>query len=253
MPSDAELKAGRRVVATIEARMTSSRLPGKVLMEACGKPMLELMVERVRRMRFVDAIVVATTTNATDDPIATLCARLGVGCFRGSEDDVLGRLDAAVREAGADVVVELTGDCPLLDPSLADQVVEFFLINGPDLASNDHFPFPDTLDYDSYPVGMDVMVFSAGLLAQAASLALAPDQREHPTRWMLQNGDLRIAVLPAPTDLHRPDLSLTLDTHPEYERIRAVFEALYPRDPSFGLREMLAFIDAHPGLAGVGT
>jgi spore coat polysaccharide biosynthesis protein SpsF len=250
MPTDAQLKAGRRVVATIEARMTSSRLPGKVLMEACGKPMLELMIERVRRMRLLDAIMVATTTNTTDDSIEALCARLGVGCFRGSEQDVLGRLDGAAREAGADVVVELTGDCPLLDPALADQVVELFLVNEPGMATNDHFPFPETLDHLTYPVGMDVVVFSALTLARAAQEARAAEEREHPCLWMLRDPSLNTLVLPAPTDLRRPDLSLTLDTRAEYERIRAVFEALYPQDPAFGLREVLAFIDAHPHLAG---
>src|SRR3954447_5944280 len=103
-----------RVVATIEARMTSSRLPGKVLLPAVSKPLLELMVERLRRCRHVDEIVIATTEDASSDPLQELAQRLGIGCLRGSEDDVLARVLGAAEAYDADVIVELTGDCSLI-------------------------------------------------------------------------------------------------------------------------------------------
>src|SRR2546422_5760271 len=116
-----------RIVATIEARMTSKRLPGKVLKPAVGRPMLELMVERARRSRYLDEVVVATTTNDTDEPVVEMCKRGGIACFRGSEDDVLQRVVDAGRAHQADVSVLLTGDCPLIDPVVIDKVVCAFV------------------------------------------------------------------------------------------------------------------------------
>src|SRR5580700_7623664 len=112
----------RLVVASIEARMTSTRLPGKVLMPCLGRPMLELMVERVKRSRYIDTIVVATTVNATDDPIVLLARQLGIQFYRGSEFDVVGRVTAAMQAAKADIIVQLTADCPLIDPDIIDQI-----------------------------------------------------------------------------------------------------------------------------------
>src|SRR3990167_111470 len=120
--------AGRnqRIVATIEARMTSSRLPGKVLMPIAGTPALEMVIHRLKLSKYVDAICVATTTNATDDAIVALAEKLGVGCFRGSESDVLGRVLGAAQSAKADIIVEVTADCPFVDPALVDRCIEEF-------------------------------------------------------------------------------------------------------------------------------
>ncbi|MGZ8351049.1 MAG: cytidylyltransferase domain-containing protein, partial [Allosphingosinicella sp.] len=137
----------QKVVASIEARMTSTRLPGKVLMECLDRPMLELMVERVRQSATVDEIVIATTVNATDDPIAVLAQRLGVGLYRGSEHDVVQRVTEAHRAAASDLVVQLTGDCPLIDPDVIDQLVRLYAANRFDYASN--------VVTRSYPIGMD--------------------------------------------------------------------------------------------------
>src|SRR4051812_29101977 len=119
-PSTVDSHAVSRVVATIEARMGSSRLPGKVLMKAVDRPLLSLMVERVRRARYLDEVVVATTSAERDSVIADLCQAEGIAVFRGSEDDVLGRVVAAGRAHGAEVSVLLTGDCPLHDPFVID-------------------------------------------------------------------------------------------------------------------------------------
>src|SRR5579859_1898597 len=113
-----------RIVATIEARMRSTRLPGKVLRPAAGKPLLELLIERLRRVSRIDQIVVATTDNPADDMIARLAQRLGVGCFRGSEEDVLDRVLRAAQSVAADLIVEITADCPLIDPEVVGHVVD---------------------------------------------------------------------------------------------------------------------------------
>src|SRR6266550_8206330 len=140
-----------RIICFIEARFRATRLSGKVLKPILGKPMLALMVERLKRSRTIDGIVVATTDQESDDPIAELAGRIGVGVFRGSEDDVLARVLGAARAYDADVIVETTGDCPLHDPAIIDKVVADFRIGGADFVSN-------VRDY-STPRGTDVRVF----------------------------------------------------------------------------------------------
>ena len=147
------------IVATIEARMTSSRLPGKVLMPAGGRPLLRILIERLQHVSAIDSIVVATTTNATDDPVAALCEAAGVAVFRGSEDDVLGRVRGALDYAKADIAVEITGDCPLIDPRVIDRVVRAKLDGESDYVSN-------TMRY-TYPEGLDTEVFSVSALERA--------------------------------------------------------------------------------------
>ena len=159
-----------KIVATIEARMTSSRLPGKVLMPIMGKPMLAYLIERLKRSR-VDEIVVATTDRPTDDLIEQLATNLGVGCFRGSEEDVLGRVLLAAKSVGADVIVEITGDCPLIDPDIVDQVLDVYLSQQVDYASN-------TLKR-TYPRGLDVQVFSTNLLDEVNILTSDPIDHEN--------------------------------------------------------------------------
>src|SRR3954449_9621786 len=145
---DSTVHRMERVVATIEARMTSSRLPGKVLLPARGRPLLELMVERLRRCRHLDEIVIATAVDASSDPLQQLAERLDIGCFRGSEDDVLARVLGAAEAYDADLIVELTGDCPLIDPALVDHVVDRFYEGGADYCAN-------VLDR-TYPLGFAV-------------------------------------------------------------------------------------------------
>ncbi len=226
------------VVCTIEARMTSSRLPGKVLLPAAGKPLLEHMVERLRRSRHVDQIVVATTVNADDEPISELAERLGIGCFRGSEDDVLSRVLGAAQAYDAELIVELTGDCPLIDPPIVDHIVDEFRRGDCDYAANVLEP--------TYPRGMDVQVFPAAVLAEVATLTDDPADREHVSLYIYEHPERYRR-----RNIHsaRPDagsLRITVDTPEDLAVVRAVFEALYPQDPTFGFDEIMAFLDAHP-------
>lgn len=223
--------------------MTSSRLPGKVLMDICGKPVLELMIERVRKIDLLDGIVIATTTNSSDEPVVELANSLGVSVFRGSEQDVLKRVNDAANSADADVVVELTGDCPLVDPEISTQVIETYLANGLEYVSTGHHPRSEDHYYLTYPAGMDTQVFSSKVLATANSEAVSPAHREHVPWYMLESNRFSWAVLPAPEHLRRPDLNLSLDTADDFALIQDVFENLYPKSPDFGLSEILCFLD----------
>lgn len=226
-----------RAVIIVQARMTSTRLPGKVLLPLAGEPMLTRLVERLRRVRRVDEIVIATTTNATDDPIATLCAQLGVACHRGSEHDVLSRYADAARLHAADVVVRITSDCPLIDPALVDQLIATFEEGGSDYITNMQPP--------TWPYGMAVEVFSAAALAQAHAEATQESEREHVTPFIYWHpGRYRIRNVSSPQDLSAQ--RWTVDTAEDYELVRRLFEALYPVRPQFALADVLATLDAHP-------
>ncbi len=233
-----------RICATIEARMTSTRLPGKVLTPCLGKPMLELMVERVRRVPSLDGIIIATTTNRTDDPVAALADRLGVGCWRGSEEDVLTRVLEAAQAFDVDVIVELTGDCPLMDPEIVERVIQEYRRAGVDYVSN--------VLTRGYPIGMDTEVFATAVLADVARRSDDPVDHEHVSVYIYQHPEIyTLGNVAAPPQCERPRLRLTLDTPEDLQVIRSVFEALYPANPEFSLADVLEFLDRKPEIAAI--
>lgn len=226
-----------KILLIVQARMTSSRLPGKVLLPLAGEPMLTRLIERLRRVQRVDGIVIATTTNATDDLIAALCDKLGVPCHRGSEHDVLSRYADAARLHGADLVVRITSDCPLIDPALIDQVIAVYAKGDSDYASN---MLPPT-----WPYGMAVEVFGAAALQQAHTEATLPAEREHVTPFIYWHPErYRLRNVASPVDLshHR----WTVDTPEDYELVRRLFETLHPINPEFTQADILTLLDAHP-------
>jgi spore coat polysaccharide biosynthesis protein SpsF len=230
-----------KTVAIIEARMKSTRLPGKNLRPILGKPMLERLVERLKQAKMLDGIVIATTIDSSDDAIETLASQLGVGCFRGSMDDVLERVLRAAQSVQADVIVEITGDCPFTDPGMVDQAVGRYLASTFDYVGNVR---PST-----YPVGFAVQVFATRVLKEVESLTQDPADREHvslyiyehPERYRLDNIESGLAE-----KYHA--YRLTVDTPEDFSLTAAIFEALYPSNPEFGLADILAFLDAHPEL-----
>ncbi|MEH1960625.1 MAG: glycosyltransferase family protein [Nostoc sp.] len=225
-----------RVIATIEARMGSSRLPGKVLKEAVGKPMLLLMVERVRRARYIDEVVVATTTNEKDEAIASLCSKHNIPYFRGSEENVLERVVETGRHYQAEVSVLLTGDCPLIDPYVIDQHICAFF------AAYPHVDYVANCEVRSYPHGLDLMVLSWKTLAQTVDFASSEPFREH-VGWYIRRHpeQYRRLDIIAPPGLSNPFFRITLDYQEDYHRIKAIFEALYPQNPQFTTVDILNY------------
>ncbi|WP_291008028.1 glycosyltransferase family protein [Ferrovibrio sp.] len=222
-----------RALAIIQARMTSSRLPGKVLMDLAGKPALQRMIERVRPARLLDGIVVATTSLVSDDPVAELCANLDVPCFRGDEQDVLGRYAGAARAFDADPVLRLTADCPMHDPGVIDAAIALFRNSGCDYASN--------AVKRTFPDGLDVEVMSLAALERSDREARHPLLREHVTLYIRGTrpdygaGDFSRADLLNDTDLSA--LRWTLDTADDLARIRRFFAVL---PEGFSWRDALA-------------
>lgn len=223
----------------VQARMTSTRLPGKVLKPVLSKPLLAYQIERLRRVTLADAIVIATTENAADDPIVELSQTLQVGCFRGSEQDVLGRYYGAAKQAQADVVVRVTSDCPLIDPQIVDQVIQFYLNH------TDRYDYVSNSLQRSYPRGLDTEVFSVRALEQAHREATAPPDREHVTPF-IYNHPNRYAIGQVTAAQNLSHHRWTVDTPEDFELIKRMLEALYPQVPNFTLQDCLNLIDQHP-------
>ena len=193
-----------KFVATIEARMTSTRLPGKVMLEAAGKPMLEHLVERLKLVKYIDEIVIATTKNSTDDLMEEFSNRLRVKVFRGDEENVMSRVIEAGKSANADVIVEITGDCPIIDHEIIEQTIQVYKHNSVDYVSNNNIR--------SYPDGMDVQVFALEKLIESSKMTNNALDQEHVTLHIRNNPELfsRINLHSTP-ELYLPDLGLTLD------------------------------------------
>jgi spore coat polysaccharide biosynthesis protein SpsF len=230
-----------KVVAIIQARMGSTRLPGKVLMDLGGETVLSRVVRRLRRATRIDEIAVATTVSRKDDAISAACKGLGVREFRGSEEDVLDRYLCAAEEAGAEAVVRITSDCPLIDPELVDEVVSSLVAGNVDFVSN---VMPRT-----YPRGLDAEAFTAEALRKVWENANQPHQREHVTPLFYERQDIfRVASVRGGPDYSR--YRWTLDTPEDLRLIRAIY-GNFGNGDDFGWREAIALMDRSPELASI--
>jgi len=232
-----------RIVTVIQARLGSTRLPGKVMLDLVGEPLLVRMVERVRAAHRVDDLfVVATTREPSDDPIEALCLQRGWRCYRGSTDDLLDRHYQAGVLWGAAAIAKIPSDCPLIDAGVIDRVFEYFLQNDFDYVSNLHPP--------SYPDGNDVEVMRMEALETAWKEATRPFEREHTTPFLWENPNrFSIGNVLWETGL---DYSMThrwtIDYPEDYAFIRAVYEELYPINPYFGLYDVLELTHRRPDI-----
>ncbi len=231
-----------RIVATIQARMGSTRLPGKVLKEVCGKPLLQYQIERVRRSRLVDDVVVATTVGHQDDAIAELGEHLGVKVFRGPEEDVLKRIALLLREYQTDLHVELIGDSPLADPQIIDELVGYYLKNS---ASYDYISNGTEV---TYPAGMEVNVYPASVLIEVdASVAADDPLREHVDIHISKNPQYRKCCVKAPPHFHRPDVFLEVDTARDFDMLsQLIAHFVTSGKEHFSLAQILDFLEVHP-------
>jgi spore coat polysaccharide biosynthesis protein SpsF len=207
-----------RTVAIVQARMNSHRFPGKMMQDLEGAPVMEWVLHRTARARLLDGVVLATTEQAADDPLVEVGQRLGVGIFRGDENDVLGRFARAAEISKAETVVRICADRPLVDPGIIDLAIRTFDDVKPDLAFN-HI----SEGSERWPRGFGAEVLSAELLASMDHNAKAPDDREHVTIYAWKHRDqYRIAPAKCPPELDpgMPDLKLDLDTPEDLQRLR---------------------------------
>jgi len=229
------------IVAIVQARMGSSRLPGKAIADVAGRPLLLRVVERVQRARRVDKVVVATTDQASDDPIATLCQLERVQYFRGSEDDVLDRFYRTAQANTADIVVRITADCPLIDPEVVDLVIARFQLGDCDYASN-------ALRY-TYPDGLDTEVFSFAALERAWREAKKPSEREHVTPY-LRTGKFRMANVESESPVPLGKYRWTVDYPADLEFVRKIYQG-FSGNKHFGSQDIFHLLKERPELATV--
>ncbi|MFZ5632098.1 MAG: cytidylyltransferase domain-containing protein [Bacillota bacterium] len=230
------------IIGILQARVSSTRLPGKVLKHIMGVPMIIRQVERVLRAKKIDRLLVATSVDESDDPVEQLCREHGVQCFRGSLDDVLDRFYQAARPLGPDHIVRLTGDCPLIDPHLIDRVIAFHLQGGFDYTSNTVEP--------TFPDGLDVEVFRFSCLERAWEEAKLSSQREHVTLFIYSHPELfRIGSFKNGADLS--SLRWTVDEPVDFELVTRIYEELYPANPEFTTGDVLALLEKNRWLKDI--
>lgn len=226
------------LAAVIQARMGSTRLPGKTVAEVCGKPLLQHLIERVRVSHFIEDVIIATTTKVQDDVLVEFAGRLGLKCFRGSEEDVLDRIYKAAQHYGVDSVVRVTPDCPLMDPHILDKIIEVYLSGNYDYVSNTLFC--------TYPDGLDVEVFSFPALHRAWQEAQLPSEREHVTPYLRKLSRFRIFNVESSVNLAH--FKWSVDNAGDLKFVRAVYERLYNDKKIFHLEDVLRLIDDQPEL-----
>ena len=232
-----------KTVGIVQARMTSTRLPGKILKTVLGKPLLEYELERLKRVDSLDELIVATTTNIDDDPVVDLCRSMGVATYRGSEHDVLSRYYEAASERNADAVVRFTADCPLIDPEIAETVICHYL---------DHV---DELDYCStdvttYPRGLDTEIFSMHALKVAFEQGHEKPDREHVTYYIHTRPE-KFRIWKQQSGFDWAKYRLTVDTPEDFVLIKEIIERLYPMSDKFGLEDVIRLLESAPELRNI--
>ncbi len=231
--------ASNTVLALIQARTGSTRLPGKVLLDLAGKTALEHVIERIRHCKLVDDYIVATTINRQDLPIVNLCVSLGVRVYCGCEEDPLERYFQAARLYGGEHIIRIKADCPAIDPRIVDEAVALHIKTGADYTTN-------TLQR-TYPVGQDVEIVTRQTLQRLWQCAKLFSEREHVTLYIHKH----------PDEFHTEHLKYsrdysekrwTMDEPADYEFMKIIFNKLYPKNPIFSMEEILNFLEKHPEL-----
>ena len=224
-------------LAIVQARMSSTRFPGKVLADLQGEPMIIRQIERIRRASTLDELVVATTSDSTDDELVVILEQAEIPYVRGDLDDVLGRFIQVIDSYNPDVVVRLTADCPLTSPVVIDQVVTAFYESGADYLSNTMTP--------TFPDGLDVEVVKADVLRAVNAVTQDKSEREHVTLGVYRRED----QFEIRNFAQEPDLSAlrwTVDTPEDFAFIRDIYEELFPINPKFEMNDVLQYLERHP-------
>lgn len=230
-----------KIEVFVQARMGSSRLPGKILRPIMDKPMLHFLMERLKRVTHTNDSVILTTTEEKDDAVVEFCEQDNIPFFRGSEEDVLARYYEAALERRPDIIVRMTADCPLLDPQIVDKVIEAFQKEKCDYMST-------ITDKRMLPRGLDVEVFSYQALEKAFHHAQKPAEREHVTPYMYWHPELfqiRGFIYPKDCSQYR----LTVDTLEDFQLVEKIYEILYPVKPNFTFEDVIDLLEHQPALA----
>jgi spore coat polysaccharide biosynthesis protein SpsF len=230
------------ITAILQARIGSTRLPNKVFADLVGRPLLWHVVERVRRSRQVQQIVVATTTNVGDNALEEWCQRSKISIYRGSEEDVLDRFYGAATWSRASIIVRVTTDDPFKDPQLIDQVVDVLMVEHLDFAYNNKPP--------SFPEGLDTEVFTYGALKIAHAESKDPFEREHLTQYFYRHPE-RFKQRNISCEQNLSWLRWTIDTADDLEMARKVYEHLYREGDVFLMDEILKFLQEHPDISSI--
>lgn len=231
-----------KVAAIVQARMGSTRLPGKVMKEIVGKPMLWHVIDRLKKAELIDSVIVATTNKEIDKSILQLAEDSGVAGYAGSEEDVLDRYYQAAKEFSVDTIVRITADCPLIDPKAVDKVIQRYLMGDCDDAAN-------TLKR-TYPDGLDVEVFSFVALERAWKEARWASEREHVTPYIRKNPDkFRLANVENKVNLSH--LRWSVDRREDLEFVRQVYKHLYQEGQVFYMEDILELLEKYPDLKQV--
>lgn len=229
-----------KIAAIVASRMTSTRLPGKILKEMAGKPALVHLIDRLKKSKYLQEIVIATTVNATDDLVVETAKKEGAQYYRGSEMDVLARTVEAAESVQAEYIVEITSDCPLADAAVVDRVIEYML----------EHPYCDYVSNDlvrTYPLGLDVEIFRTRDLRVIEQNVQIPEVREHVSLYFYTHPEqYYLANIEAPFFLHHPEYRLTLDTEEDYRLIRLIYESLYPKNINFDSYDIVRLLMNHP-------
>jgi len=229
-----------KVIAIIQARSSSTRLPGKVLMKIEDKTMLEHVCDRVLASTLVDEVLVATTMNRSDLPIVELCAKKGIRVYAGSENDVLDRFYQAAKIIKPDNILRITADCPIIDPTNIDKVIAEHLKSGADYTGN-------TVGKETYPDGQDAEIFTYEALKKSWKEAELASEREHVTQYIKKN-DTVFNIVGVESELDLSDHRWTVDDAEDLEFIRAVNKELYSKDSLFSMQEVLDLLQNKPEL-----
>lgn len=229
----------KRVVMILQARMGSTRLPGKSLLPLAGEPLVGRVLERVKRCQRVDQIVLVTTQKEQDDPLVELGKKYGVEIFRGSENDLVDRYYQAAKKYNADLIVRVPADNVAPEPGEIDRIIEYHLQSGNDFSSN----YPDYFD-NGYPDGIGAEVFNFEALKRVWETCTDPRNREHPHTNFYEHPEIyKIGTIECPQEFRRPDIVLDVNTREQYERMAQMYEYLYPRNAEFSIYDIIEWYD----------
>lgn len=235
--------------------MNSNRLPGKVLKEIKGKPNIQILIERLTKSKYIDEIIIAATENPLDDKIEDLGKKLGIYVYRGSEDDVLGRVVNAVESVNGDIIAEITGDCPLMDPEVADYVISEYINKFPDYDYVTNIGYVGN-EVREIPIGMDVRVFSFKELKQISGITNDIEDREHVSLYFFRTGKNKYKLLNVSTpDKWKRDYNprLCLDTAEDFEVVKKIYEELVKEKKDFNLEDILNFLDRNKNILQINS